>query len=246
MLASTLTASRHFCCVTNVLRVFRILFFYEHTAHTQNLEYLLLKFVFRDHEKIWKGAGETNNNKNKLTTPNISTKQIFRTERNQFQLLFLPFFLFFTWYYFVHRLPGASHLNSTAFFSLWSSLGAAPWQYRGIEAQRQLHNQCKKFCKFHTLLLAKKRKKTPEPRFSDLAAEVSFQSLPPPPATSRGPCSCCICAALVGCDGQKSIFVPLAVGVTSNGAPTSPDLWHCTTGFVPSKQDARKPIKRKK
>lgn len=111
-------------------------------------------------KRFEKVLGETNGNKNKLATPNISAKQIFLTERNQFQLLFSAiFFLFSTWYYFVHRLLGASHLNSTAFSSPWSSLGATPWQYRGIEAQRQLHNQCKKFCKFHTLLLAKKEKK---------------------------------------------------------------------------------------
>lgn len=82
--------------------------------------------------------------------------------------------------FFAPKLSKRSHLNSAPSSSLCSSQSSS---LTTLKAQTQLQQQSKKFCKFHTVLLARGS------RLCDLVAPVSFQH---PPAASRAPCSCCI------------------------------------------------------
>lgn len=61
-----------------------------------------------------------------------------------------------------------------------------PLRATTVQAQRQLHNRRKKFCKFHTLLPAKKRL---GPDSAIFGRSSLFPIFPLPPATSGGPCS---------------------------------------------------------
>lgn len=116
------------------------------------------------------------------------------------------------------REPHIWILNSTS-FSLQSRLSLTmPGYRRGSSCTTSVRNSVN----FTLCCLPKipappspKKKKT-GPRFSDLAAEVSFQ-----------PWYCCICVVPVGRGARKASLSCWLKVDHFKRAPTRPNLWHC-------------------